>query len=128
VFAVQLALNAIWTPIFFGFDRYGLALVDIVLLWVLIGVTVLLFRPVSRLAAALLLPYRAWVTFATDLNAAMWCTNWAGGQTGAPNASTGWWHRPMSRPCSPVRRRCDPVPSVLACTGSRSPRSPVSWC
>ena len=70
-YAVQLALNAAWTPIFFGFGRYGLALVDIVVLWVLVGVTVVLFRPLSRAAAALLLPYWAWVTFATALNAAI---------------------------------------------------------
>src|SRR3954453_17172930 len=59
VYAVQLALNAIWTPIFFGFGRYGLALAEIVVLWVLIGVTVVLFRPISRTAAWLLVPYWA---------------------------------------------------------------------
>jgi len=75
VYAVQLALNAIWTPIFFGFGRYGLALADIAVLWVLIGVTIWLFRPVSRLAAGLLVPYWAWVTFATALNFAIWHAN-----------------------------------------------------
>ncbi|GGQ55566.1 TspO/MBR family protein [Couchioplanes azureus] len=74
-YAVQLVLNAAWTPIFFGLGRYGLALADIVVLWLAIGVTVLLFRPVSRLAAGLLLPYWAWVTFATALNAAIWHAN-----------------------------------------------------
>ena len=71
VYAVQLLLNAVWTPIFFGFGRYGWALADIVLMWVMIGATVWLFRPVSRVAAGLLLPYWAWVTFATALNAAI---------------------------------------------------------
>jgi translocator protein len=75
VYAVQLALNAAWTPIFFGFGRYGLALVDIVALWLVIGATVWLFRPISRAAAALLLPYWAWVTFATALNASIWHAN-----------------------------------------------------
>ena len=75
VYAVQLTLNAIWTPIFFGAGRYGLALIDIVLLWLLIAVTAWLFRPASRLAAALLLPYWAWVTFATALNAFIWHAN-----------------------------------------------------
>jgi tryptophan-rich sensory protein len=75
VYAVQLVLNAAWTPIFFGFGQYALALVDIVLMWVLIGATIWLFRPVSRPAAALLLPYWAWVTFATALNAAIWSLN-----------------------------------------------------
>ena len=75
VYAVQLALNAIWTPIFFGFGQYGLALVDIAVLWVLIGVTIWLFRPVSRPAALMLVPYWAWVTFATALNLAIWRLN-----------------------------------------------------
>jgi benzodiazapine receptor len=74
-YAVQLVLNAIWTPIFFGFGQYGLALIDIVVLWVTIGVTVWKFRPISRAGAGLLLPYWAWVTFATALNASIWLAN-----------------------------------------------------
>jgi benzodiazapine receptor len=74
-YGIQLVLNAIWTPIFFGFGQYGLALADIIVLWLMIGVTVFLFRPVSRLAAALMLPYWAWVTFATALNAWIWNAN-----------------------------------------------------
>jgi len=75
VYAGQLVLNAIWTPIFFGAGQYGWALVDIVALWFAIGVTVVLFWRESRLAAALMLPYWAWVTFATALNAAIWWAN-----------------------------------------------------
>jgi tryptophan-rich sensory protein len=75
VYAAQLVLNAAWTPIFFGFGRYGLALADIVVLWFLIGATIALFWRVSRPAAALLVPYWAWVTFATALNAAIWSAN-----------------------------------------------------
>jgi tryptophan-rich sensory protein len=75
VYAVQLVLNAVWTPIFFGFGQYGLALGNIVLMWVLIAATIWLFRPVSKVAAALLLPYWAWVSFATALNAAIWSMN-----------------------------------------------------
>ena len=75
VYAVQLVLNAIWTPIFFGFGRYGLALADIAVLWLLIGATIWLFRPGSRLAALLLIPYWLWVTFATALNFAIWHAN-----------------------------------------------------
>lgn len=74
-YVVQLVLNALWTPLFFGFGRYGLALVDIGLMWLAIGATVILFWRVSRPAAALLLPYWAWVTFATALNAAIWHLN-----------------------------------------------------
>ncbi|MEV6521191.1 TspO/MBR family protein [Longispora sp. NPDC051575] len=75
LFATQLVLNALWTPVFFGLGRYGLALIVIVAMWCAIGVTVVLFRAVSRPAAALLLPYWAWVTFATALNAAIWWAN-----------------------------------------------------
>ncbi len=74
-FAAQLVLNAIWTPLFFGAGRYGLAFLDIVALWVLIGVTVALFRPISRPATLLLLPYWAWVTYAGALNFAIWQLN-----------------------------------------------------
>jgi tryptophan-rich sensory protein len=70
-YAIQLVLNAAWTPLFFGAGAYTLALVDIIVLWLAIGVTVVLFWRHSRLAAMLLLPYWAWVTFATALNAAI---------------------------------------------------------
>jgi translocator protein len=75
LYAVQLVLNAIWTPLFFGAGRYGLAFADIVALWVLIGVTVFRFARISRPAAWLLLPYWAWVTFAAALNLAIWRLN-----------------------------------------------------
>jgi translocator protein len=75
VWVAQLVLNAAWTPLFFGAGRYGLAFLDIVALWLLIGVTVVLFRRVSRPAALLLLPYWAWVTYASALNLAIWRLN-----------------------------------------------------
>lgn len=75
VYGAQLVLNAAWTPLFFGAGRYGLAFGDIVVLWLLIGVTVALFGRISRLAAALLLPYWAWVTFAAALNFSVWRLN-----------------------------------------------------
>ncbi|MFV2114344.1 TspO/MBR family protein [Micromonospora sp. LOL_025] len=71
----QLVLNAVWTPLFFGAGRYGLAFVEILLMWVAIGVTVALFRKVSRPATLLMLPYWAWVTFAAALNFAIWRLN-----------------------------------------------------
>jgi benzodiazapine receptor len=75
VYAVQLALNAAWTPLFFGAGAYGLALVEILVMWLAIGATVVLFWRVSRPAALLLVPYWAWVTFATALNFAIWRLN-----------------------------------------------------
>jgi translocator protein len=72
VFTVQLLLNALWTPLFFGGDLYGLAFLDIVALWLALVATIVLFARHHRLAAALLLPYLAWVTFAAALNFAIW--------------------------------------------------------
>jgi translocator protein len=74
-FAAQLVLNALWTPLFFGAGRYGVAFLDIVALWLLVGVTVALFWRVRRAAAVLLLPYWAWVSFAAALNLAIWRMN-----------------------------------------------------
>lgn len=75
VFALQVVLNASWTWLFFGLQRPDLALVDIALLVVAIVTMVVLYTPISRLAAGLLLPYLAWVSFATALNAAIWKLN-----------------------------------------------------
>ncbi len=75
LFLVQLALNAAWSPLFFGLHAPGWAAVDIVLLWVALIATVTAFRPVSRIAAVLLLPYAAWVSFAAVLNFTLWRLN-----------------------------------------------------
>jgi benzodiazapine receptor len=74
-FLVQLALNAAWTPVFFGLHRIGLAVVVIVLLWAAIVVTMCYFFRVSRAAGLLLVPYLLWVSFATVLNASIWYLN-----------------------------------------------------
>ena len=74
-FLVQLILNALWSPLFFGWHRPGWALVDILLLWLAVLATILTFRPVSRGAAWLLAPYLAWVSFASVLNFTLWKWN-----------------------------------------------------
>lgn len=74
-FLVQLALNALWTPLFFGLHRPGLAFAELVLLWIAIGVTLVAFSGTSRAAAWLLAPYLAWVSFAAVLNFAVWRLN-----------------------------------------------------
>jgi translocator protein len=74
-FAVQLLLNAAWTPLFFGAGQYGWALVDIAALWLAIAVTIVVFWRVSRPAALLLVPYWLWVTFAAALNASILALN-----------------------------------------------------
>ena len=65
---VQLALNFVWTPLFFAGELLWFALVDIVLLDVLLAVLVVRAWRVDRVAAALLAPYLAWVLYATALN------------------------------------------------------------
>jgi translocator protein len=72
---VQLVVNAAWTPLFFGLHRVDFALIDIALLIVLIVATTIAFFRRDRLAAALLVPYLAWVGFATALTFAIWKLN-----------------------------------------------------
>ena len=75
IFLAQLALNAVWTPLFFGLHRPGVAFAEIVLLWLAIVATLVAFRPVNRTAAWLLVPYLAWVSFAAVLNGTLWSLN-----------------------------------------------------
>lgn len=75
LYFVQLALNAAWTPIFFGAHQLGWALFEIVLLWIAILATLLSFRRVNRAAGWLFVPYLAWVTFAMTLNYTLWKLN-----------------------------------------------------
>lgn len=75
VYGLQLILNGAWSWLFFGLHRPGLALIEIVLLWLSILVTVILFARNSRPAAWLLLPYLCWVGFAAALNLALWLLN-----------------------------------------------------
>lgn len=75
VYAVQLLLNAAWTPIFFGLHRLGLAVIEIIVLLASILATIILFFPISAVAAYLLVPYFAWVSFAAALTFAIWRRN-----------------------------------------------------
>ena len=68
LFAAQLALNVLWSVVFFGLRRPGTALVDIVVLWFAIAFTTVAFWPIDPIGSVLLLPYLAWVTFAAVLN------------------------------------------------------------
>lgn len=75
LFLAQLAVNALWTWLFFGWHRGALAFADILLLWTLIVATLLTFWRIRPLAGALLVPYLLWVTFAVTLNYAVWQLN-----------------------------------------------------
>lgn len=75
LFVIQLAINALWSWLFFAWHHGALAFADIVLLWLLIVATTVGFWRVRPLAGALLLPYLTWVSFATALNFAVWQLN-----------------------------------------------------
>jgi translocator protein len=75
LFVAQLAGNALWSWLFFGWHRGALAFAEVLLLWCLIAATLGAFWRISGLAAALLVPYLAWVTFAAALTFAVWRLN-----------------------------------------------------
>jgi benzodiazapine receptor len=75
LFGIQLALNAIWSPVFFGAKNLFLALVIIIFMWIFILKTILAFRKINKVASHLLYPYIAWVSFATVLNFSVWILN-----------------------------------------------------
>lgn len=75
IYALQLVLNILWTPLFFGLHKPGLAFLDIVLMWLAILATIVVFFPLHAIAAWLLVPYLAWVTFASALNFSIWRLN-----------------------------------------------------
>lgn len=75
LFAAQLTLNALWSPVFFGAHAIGAALVIIVLLDALVIATIYAFARVDQWAACLLIPYLGWISFATALNGALWILN-----------------------------------------------------
>lgn len=75
MFVAQLVANALWSWLFFAWRLGGLAFAEILVLWVMILCTVLLFWARNRLAGALLIPYLAWVSFATALCFVTWRMN-----------------------------------------------------
>lgn len=74
-FAIQFALNMLWSYLFFGLKNPMVALVEIILLWLMIYETWFVFRKIEKIAGWLMVPYLLWVTYATALNAAIWWLN-----------------------------------------------------
>jgi benzodiazapine receptor len=74
-FILQLILNALWSWLFFGWNQGALSFLDIVLLWLLLAATLVMFLRVRLWAGLLLIPYLLWVTFASALNYAIWQLN-----------------------------------------------------
>lgn len=75
VFGVQLALNALWSFLFFGLQSPYYAFIEILLLWLSILLTIILFGKISKTASLLLVPYLLWVSFAALLNYQIWVLN-----------------------------------------------------
>jgi tryptophan-rich sensory protein len=75
LFIAQLVANALWTWLFFAWRQGALAFVEVLVLWVLVAATAAAFYRIRPLAAALLLPYLAWVTFAAFLTFSVWQRN-----------------------------------------------------
>ena len=75
IFLAQLILNMVWSVLFFGLRSPLYGFMDILFLWAMILVTIAQFSKVSTLAAALLIPYILWVTFASGLNLGIFLLN-----------------------------------------------------
>ncbi len=75
IYGLQLALNMLWSIVFFGMRSPGLAFIEIVFLWLSIIATIVTFYRISKTAALLLVPYILWVSFAGYLNYSIWLLN-----------------------------------------------------
>jgi len=75
IFGAQLVLNALWSIIFFGANKIGWAFAELVVLWLMIVLTMIVFAKISKPAMYLLLPYILWVSFASFLNFTLWQLN-----------------------------------------------------
>lgn len=75
VFFIQLALNALWSILFFGAHDLFLSFIEIIILWIMILWSIIAFYRISKPAGYLLIPYLCWVTFASTLTFAVWQLN-----------------------------------------------------
>ena len=75
LFVLQLAVNFLWSPIFFTFQAFGIAFFWLLFLWVLVCGMMLLFSGLDPLAGKLQIPYLLWLTFAAYLNFGVWYYN-----------------------------------------------------
>jgi tryptophan-rich sensory protein len=75
IFAIQLTLNFFWSFLFFKYNLVGIALLEIVMIWISILMMIITFIRVSKFAGYLQIPYLLWVSFATILNGSIWLLN-----------------------------------------------------
>ncbi len=76
LFIIQLALNMLWSYLFFGLERPDFALMEIIVLWATIIATTIAFFKIDKTAGILLLPYIVWVSFAIYLNYSIYHLNY----------------------------------------------------
>lgn len=74
-YGLQLLFNFIWSPIFFNLQNYLLAFIVLVILWILVVITTVMFYKISKPAGYLMIPYILWITFAGYLNLAIYLIN-----------------------------------------------------
>jgi tryptophan-rich sensory protein len=75
LFIIQLALNFVWTPLFFRYDMMLLAFADLVVLWVCVMLLILMSRDYDRRSSYLMIPYIVWLSFAAYLNIGAYLLN-----------------------------------------------------
>lgn len=75
IYVTHLAVNIAWSMLFFGAKLLDVAFYEIIVLWLLIGYLIIRFHRIDKLAGYLLIPYFAWVSFATLLNYTVWMLN-----------------------------------------------------
>jgi translocator protein len=75
LWSVQIALNTLWTPVFFGLQRMGAGLVVLVCLWLAVLATTVAFWGHDGVAGLLMVPYLVWVSVAGALNYSVWSLN-----------------------------------------------------
>jgi tryptophan-rich sensory protein len=75
IFSIQLTLNLIWSFLFFKYHWLGIALLEIILIWISILIMIISFFRIKKVAGLLQIPYLLWVSFASILNASYWLLN-----------------------------------------------------
>lgn len=75
MWSLQIALNGLWSPVFFGLKKLKLGMIVLCLLWISVAMTLVALWQVDWIAGALFVPYLVWVTIAGALNASVWRRN-----------------------------------------------------
>lgn len=124
IFLGQLALNSLWSMIFFGLHNPGTAFLEIIILWLAILATIFFFYKVSRPAAYLLIPYILWVSFAGYLNFSIWRSSV---KTGDLNVGTACTMEAKICPDGSGVGRSGPNCEFTPCPDAKTDSIPAGW-